>query len=200
MLDIQTETRAFIESALAGDPALVSLVVSGTSGADLAATMDKGRPPSTLDRVTYSPETPFLREQMLELVVRMQRSRWSRFDHYALALTPATDRDLDRLRDYDAMRYDTYSIHCECGPGWYDMLDATLSWIAEAQPNAWWKVSQLKEKFGGLRVYNTVGPGWISEILDAAEHLSEHVCDLCGAPGRKSTDRWITTRCEEHQQ
>jgi len=198
VLDIVTETRVFIEAALAGDPALSSLVLTG-GGTDLAAAIDPGRPPTKVGRTEYMPQAPFTREQLVELVVRMQRSRWGRFDAYALALWPAGDDDMKRLGDYDAMRFDTFTRGCECGPGWYDLLDATLGWIAEAQPNAWWKASQIKEKFGTLRLYYDGNPGDEGgAIIDAAEHLSGFVCDVCGAPGKTGGRGWISTRCELH--
>ncbi len=201
MLDIVTETRTFIESALAGDPALSTLVVTGAGADDLVATIEPGRTPATIGRLTYGNGTaPFTREDLVELVVRMQRSRWSRFDAYTLALAPATYDDMKRLGEYAPMQFDGRTIGCECGEGWYDMLEATLSWIAEAHPTAWFKASQIKEKFGTLRFYNTASTGWIPDIIDAAEHLSGSVCDQCGAPGKTGGQGWIATRCEEHKQ
>ena len=199
MADIRSETRAFIEAALDGDPALASLTVVGIDPETLTATIASGQPPARLGRVTYTPQPPFSRETIVALVVRMQRSRWSRLDGYTLSLRPATDDDLDRLGEYDPMRQDGRTMHCECGAGWYDMLEAVFSRSAEMQPRSWWKVSQLKEKYGGLRLYSHGAPEDVEALIDAAEHLSEHVCDVCGAPGKKSSDSgWITTRCEEH--
>lgn len=201
MLDIVTETRVFIEAAIAGDLAVSSLVITGSSAETLAAAIEPGRPPNKVGRSEYSPQVPFTREQIVELVVRMQRSRWSRYDSYALALRPADDDDMKRLGEYDAMRFDNYVRGCECCAGWYDLLDATLGWIAEAQPNAWWKASQIKEKFGTLRLYYDGNPGADGDaIIDAAEHLSGFVCDECGAPGKTRGPGWFATRCDEHKE
>jgi hypothetical protein len=200
MADIGSETRAFIAAALEGDPALESLLVVGINPETLTATIAPGRSPTRIGRVEYRPRVPFLRETIVDLVLRMQRSRWSRLDRYSLTLDMATDEDLDRLAAHGPMRQGASTIVCECGPGWYDMLDGVLAFASETELRAGWKVSQLKEKYGGLRIYHTGAPDDVEEMIDAAEHLSEHVCDVCGAPGKKSNGRgWITTRCEEHE-
>ena len=37
-------------------------------------------------------------------------------------------------------------------------------------------------------------------IIAAAEHLSGHVCEACGAPGSlQSWNRWWSTRCPDHK-
>lgn len=59
------------------------------------------------------------------------------------------------------------------------------------------KVVQVKEKFGGLRVY-TEGdnPPDLDDLCEAAETT----CVECGAPGAMTTKRgWISPRCEAHQ-
>jgi hypothetical protein len=199
--DIREETRAFIIAALAGDPALASLSVVGVDSETLTATIAPGRPPAQLEEVTYSPQVPFLRETLVELVVRMQRTRWRRLDTYTLSLVSATDEDLDKLRRYGPMQPEVGRIGCECGPGWHDMLDSVFSLSAKMQPDSLWKVSQLKEKFGGLRLYHYGASDDVEELIDAAEHLSEHVCDVCGALGTKSNHRgWVATRCADHKE
>ena len=77
------------------------------------------------------------------------------------------------------------------GPGWRSILDALDSMIANTLENAKVKcefeVVQIKEKFGGLRVY------WSSEGLDErsfhlitgatrmAENMSYRTCEKCGS-------------------
>lgn len=59
------------------------------------------------------------------------------------------------------------------------------------------RVLQVKEKFGGLRVY-TSGDG-VPELDDLCE-AAEKTCVECGAPGTMSSRRgWISPRCEAHQ-
>jgi hypothetical protein len=38
------------------------------------------------------------------------------------------------------------------------------------------------------------------EIIEAAEHVSGHLCEVCGALGALQSDHgWWSTRCREHQ-
>lgn len=201
MADIRTETRTLIEAALAGDPALASLSIVGITPDDLTATIAPGVPTARIGGITWSPAPPFTREDLVEVIVRMQRTRWRRFDAFTLSI-PEIDHDemRERLARHEALTFDSRMLWLECGPGWCDLLDATLGWIAEAQPRAWWKASQIKEKFGTLRIYSNASSAWISSVIDAAEHLSGHVCDVCGAPGRTRGRGWVSTRCDDHRE
>jgi hypothetical protein len=199
VFDIQTETRRFIEAALAGDPALAGLVITGSSAADLAAEIEPGRPPSEVGRSRWDPAPPFLREHVVGLVVRMQKLRWSRYDSYTLALRPPGDVDLLALQAFDCLHHPPYVMRASVGPGWADMLHAALEWIYGERPAHDWKASDIKEKFGTLRFYHYAQDHWISSILEAAEHISGFVCEDCGAPGHNAAvGGWWRTRCGEH--
>ena len=99
----------------------------------------------------------------------------------------------------------------EVGPGWHPILDdATSRMAALGWPRA---ISQVKEKFGSLRLYidhtayhrlklkapNKHGHEWVwrrgrstpaenagavNEIADEAMRKSASICEACGAPGR----------------
>lgn len=59
------------------------------------------------------------------------------------------------------------------------------------------QVVQVKEKFGGLRVY-TEGDG-VPDLSDLYE-AAEKTCGVCGAPGTMTTKNyWLLPRCAEHQ-
>lgn len=94
----------------------------------------------------------------------------------------------------------------ECGDGWYQIIyDLSVSietlaaqlkadGVAEEQLPC---VSQVKEKFGGLRFYvdNLYGDMW--ELIDAAETLSQETCDVCGGRGKREyLNGWLRTVCE----
>ena len=77
--------------------------------------------------------------------------------------------------------------------------------FAVMPPNV--QVSQVKEKFGGLRFYY----GWSHEQpydetareefqqhVTVAENLSYKTCEVCGAPGVTRPHGWITTLCDPH--
>src|SRR5690606_478020 len=88
----------------------------------------------------------------------------------------------------------------ECGKGWARLIDTTLSELATNCPES--RIVQVKEKFGGLRIYlkdKTDEPA--KTILRRAEDLSFSVCELCGASGQKIvSDGWVRVRCEAHRE
>ncbi len=195
-MDIKTETRLLIEAALAGDPALTSLTVSGDTLKTLAAAIVPGAPASTIGGATYRSQPPFQRETLTELVLRMQRLRWRRFSPTTRMLVPPVYEDLLALRS----KHVRATVGFECGPGWADLLDALFTWLAEIAPRADWHPVQVKEKFASLRFYWTGDlPDLGQQVIKAAEHVSGNVCEVCGAPGALEHDSgWMTTRCRLH--
>ena len=59
-------------------------------------------------------------------------------------------------------------------------------------------VSQVKEKFGGLRFYvdGVTDKQW--NYIHFAESMSYRICEICGAPGKRYTDGWHTVLCDDH--
>ena len=58
-------------------------------------------------------------------------------------------------------------------------------------------LEQIKEKFGGLRVYIGYGSPQVFGRIEAAELESLRTCENCGEPGklRKELD-WLKTYCD----
>ena len=62
------------------------------------------------------------------------------------------------------------------------------------------EITQIKEKFGGLRFY--VGPAddkivaQLEAQIDAAENASYRMCEICAAPGEQRGGGWIHTYCD----
>src|SRR5690606_33941536 len=159
--------------ALAGDTGLDSLVVSGHVAAALRWSVTPGLPPNAIGGSEYTGGAPFPREILVEVVGRTMR-------HRAAGGVP-TDADLDRLR----LSHPACVNFAECGPGWVDLLHSVFEWIEETGHRDSWKTEQIKEKWAGLRLYLSGDPGELGrQIIDAAEHVSMHICETCGAPGR----------------
>lgn len=89
-----------------------------------------------------------------------------------------------------------------CSRGWYPIviqLDQDLAAIDPA-----YELHQCKEKFAGLRYYFHASEG-VSEadqqrmdtLVDEAEELCEHTCEICGAAGQRYSSRhgWLRTLC-----
>lgn len=92
----------------------------------------------------------------------------------------------------------------ECSDGWYRLIEATCTLIQQHTDKMGGEpvvASQLKEKFGGLRFYYRGGDSYTAVVVELAELLSEHICEICGAPGRtKESKGWLRTRCSAHEQ
>ena len=84
------------------------------------------------------------------------------------------------------------------------------------------RFTQIKEKFGTLRVYYTIYPktteeemlmldqkqlyaayerysGYVEGVTSFAEYLSSKTCEHDGSPGRLTGRRWLATRCTNCQ-
>lgn len=97
------------------------------------------------------------------------------------------------------------------GDGWQLIVEKAVERIDAAvgdllrNGKAVIRIEQIKEKFGGLRLYAdcTVLPLEIEarfqEAIDLAEARSYCTCEVCGARGRLHDDYgWFTTRCDRH--
>ena len=91
------------------------------------------------------------------------------------------------------------------GKGWSDILANAFKRIAVAFDKAGadfseFSVSQIKEKFGALRIYVGALDADIADkvykIIDDAEVESERTCEWCGSPGKARGGGWIKTLCD----
>ena len=101
-------------------------------------------------------------------------------------------------------------VEFECGAGWIPLIETALSTIDgyldykhKINPNAGHIIlDQVKEKFGGLRIYftdRTMYSEYIDGVFDITERMSEHICEECGRPGKTRNNlSWIQTLCEDH--
>ncbi len=90
-------------------------------------------------------------------------------------------------------------VYRECGEGWSSLIDPIIERIEETGG----RVSQIKEKYGRLRIYWDPGEGEIDDSIeravDEAEEKSATLCELCGAPARLMYARyWYQTLCPDH--
>jgi hypothetical protein len=59
-------------------------------------------------------------------------------------------------------------------------------------------ITQVKEKFGGLRFYYNGGNSYIDGMVSLAENQSYKTCELCGSTKDiGSTSKWLITICKE---
>jgi hypothetical protein len=96
-------------------------------------------------------------------------------------------------------------FYFECGDGWYNLLDTLCKCIQDHLdrgrgdiPTAQVVADQVKEKFGELRFYVTGGDHTTEGMIDMAEEMSRHICEVCGDRGEVRSGSWIRTLCDEH--
>ena len=89
----------------------------------------------------------------------------------------------------------------ECGDGWFELITETLSAIESHCANVGStlpQITQIKEKFGKLRIYFTPWDDGIGSLLDAAEHKSATICERCGRPGKLVGQPFPHSTCGNH--
>jgi hypothetical protein len=88
---------------------------------------------------------------------------------------------------------------CECGDGWYDILRAACNRIAAHEEYAGeqtFSFTQVKEKYGTLRLYHCGGDSFCNGVVSMAEAMSAMTCERCGRQGRPNDRGWISTLCD----
>lgn len=89
----------------------------------------------------------------------------------------------------------------QVGKGWAPLLRDLHEKLSKLDPG--YRVSQVKEKFGSLRVYavggsNMVNSDLFQQMINEAERQSETVCENCGAPGEiLPTPGWYLCLCDD---
>lgn len=86
------------------------------------------------------------------------------------------------------------------GKGWRLIVDKA---VAELQSSGA-IILQVKEKFGGLRIYygsiTNNNQAKLETIVRAAEAEAAKTCEGCGKPGTgKVINGWVKTVCPEHE-
>lgn len=79
-----------------------------------------------------------------------------------------------------------------CGEGWYKLIDETIAAVLAVDPEA--QAEQVKEKYGGLRLY-IKGNDKAQDVVNLAEDKSYRICEMCGRPGIPNMKGWISTLC-----
>lgn len=109
-------------------------------------------------------------------------------------------------------------FHFECDDGWFNIIDIFCSCVqnhietrndsilyrkkqnADCDEEMIEQVQalQIKEKFGGIRLYMSYSDDFISAAAAFAERLSFITCESCGNPGKPIQPRyWISVKCKE---
>ena len=94
--------------------------------------------------------------------------------------------------------YELFGI--ECGKGWNKLIIPILDYIDLYNSGHDDKIEifQIKEKFGGLRIYTSFSTPELDKLIDDAEEQSFKTCEYCGSTENVSqTTGWIKTLCRK---
>lgn len=125
--------------------------------------------------------------------------------------------DLFSNKDKDIM-HSCMAWGIECNNGWYDIISSVCWRIKQHEDNIKWqteykqktepdykseyfpvKFDQIKEKYGGLRMYFSGGDEYVGGLISMAEAVSYKICEVCGNKGESNKQGWISTLCEIHR-
>lgn len=81
------------------------------------------------------------------------------------------------------------------GDGWTPILAELHLKLLAKEPE--YRVAQVKEKFGALRVYLTQYRPDLEDLIEEAGEKSEKICERCGGPGSLRQLIWIKTLCQD---
>jgi hypothetical protein len=117
------------------------------------------------------------------------------------------------MSDWKEELYKTYPelferCSIDIGDGWENIMRSLCTMMTEdrhiitahngADADGTPTFTQIKEKFGALRIYATKVSIAQDAYISFAEEMSRYVCEVCGNPGKIRTGGWIQTRCDEH--
>lgn len=80
------------------------------------------------------------------------------------------------------------------GRGWHGLLKEVYKEKPEDV-----KIIDVKEKWGGLRIYADMYDAEFADLLDSVETRSFRVCELCGKDGERvrTSTGWFKTLCHK---
>ncbi len=94
--------------------------------------------------------------------------------------------------------FEKVSYGFDCGDGWFELLKRTCQKIKDLNPSPEFRFLQIKEKFGGLRLYVHEANEQIGHILSDAENQSVTICESCGTTEDVTVGgvSWMKTYCK----
>jgi len=82
------------------------------------------------------------------------------------------------------------------GNGWRPLVEKLVDDIIKIDPTI--EVTQVKEKFGGLRFYVSGASDEVYDLIEKAEKESYDICEECGTKENVTTKgSWLLTLCDK---
>lgn len=89
---------------------------------------------------------------------------------------------------------------CEHDDGWFNIIYCLCEAINYHLKNSEldFEFTQIKEKFGTLRVYCSATDDYIEGVIRMAENISSYTCEVTGRPAKMCRrGHWYRTLCSE---
>lgn len=82
------------------------------------------------------------------------------------------------------------------GSGWSILINEVFDVLETIKGTV--KIVQVKEKFGGLRIYTDVLNKELDTVIQKVGRESFTICEECGNVGKLRDGGWYRTLCDEH--
>lgn len=82
------------------------------------------------------------------------------------------------------------------GKGWAPLVNRVFDKLETIKGSI--KIVQVKEKWGGLRIYTDYSNKELDKVIYDVEKESLTICEECGEPGQLRGKNWYYTACEKH--
>lgn len=87
------------------------------------------------------------------------------------------------------------SLDYQCGDGWRNLIDTALDQIRATDNKI--RIEQVKEKFGGLRIYYGPHNERADQIVELTREIAAQTCENCGSGDARTQpiNGWWLTLC-----
>jgi hypothetical protein len=83
------------------------------------------------------------------------------------------------------------------GVGWHGLINKAFDKL-ESIKDIIIVIDQVKEKYGGLRIYTSCLHEEFDKFILELETESYKICEKCGEPGKLRGGGWYITACDAH--
>lgn len=105
----------------------------------------------------------------------------------------------NRPKEEPKYPYELFGV--ECGEGWKKLYQPIIDYVTKYNETNEDKIEihQIKEKFGGLRIYLSKYNEEVRQMIDDAEEISYNTCEECGKYIKKPivVNHWIYPQCND---
>lgn len=142
-------------------------------------------------------------QELLNIIEELKANK--EIEEAKLHPTPIVNLSKYSITEVDpTLKNNLMAFGLDCGEGWHplikELLDRLQSLVNSVSPDLNnFRIVQIKEKWGTLRIYTNFSTYEIENIIDEYEQKALTICEMCGKPGYLREDlAWIQTLCDFH--